>query len=111
MVVVPKDDRDQVDQGMGGQEPGTRDSGRLVSRPPGSRGQCESGDNEDHANVLDEMRVERPGSGGTRGAGVPERAGKKHCQSVEESRYSENCRYCSPHWGLLRTQTSDGPQM
>jgi len=63
LVVVSADDRDQMNQGVGGQEAGACDGCRPVARPPGSRGERETGDEERHANVLDEMRVERPGSG------------------------------------------------
>src|ERR1700704_6195076 len=63
LVVVSANDRDQMNQRMGGQEAGACDRGRPISRPPGPRGEGETGDKERHANILDEMRVERPGSG------------------------------------------------
>jgi len=83
VVVVSADDRDQVDQGMGDEEGGTRDGGRPVSRPPGPCCEREAGDKERHADVLDEMRVERPGSGRAGNIGVPELTGDQHRQSIE----------------------------
>jgi hypothetical protein len=92
-VGVPADDRDQMDQGVGGEEPGAGNGSRPVPRPQGPRGERETGGEERHADVLDEMRVERPGFGYAGDMSVPERSGDKHGQAVDEGGYRENCCY------------------
>src|SRR5882724_5751013 len=97
LMVVSADDRDQMNQGVAGQEAGACDRGRPISRPPGPRGESETGDKERHADILDKMRVERPGSGCAGYAGVPEWAGDEHRQPVEEGGDCENCCYQALH--------------
>src|SRR4029078_9859730 len=105
LVVVSADDRDQVDQGMGGQEAGASERRPPISRPPGSRGERETGDEEGDANVLDEMRVERPRCARTGDAAIPERAGDQHHQPVDQGGNCENGCYRTSPLGTSRAAT------
>src|SRR5687767_12527345 len=68
----------EMDQSVRGQEAGTCNGGRPVSRAPCPCGECEAGHEEGYADVLDEMRIKGTGFGHPRDGFVPERTGKEH---------------------------------
>src|SRR6266850_3875776 len=97
MMGVAANDHHQVDQGMRGQEAGTRNGCRPVSRAPCPCGERKAGHEERYADVLDEMRVKGTGFGYPRNGFVPKGTGSEHRQPVKERGYRKNCCYQTPH--------------
>src|SRR5438105_866458 len=108
MGVATRQDQ-HMEQGVRGEESGTRNGCRPVSRAPCPCGECEAGHEERYADVLDEMQVKGPGFGYPRNGFVPEGTGSEHRQPVNEGGYRENCCYQTPHENLLRPRRARRP--
>jgi hypothetical protein len=104
--IMPADHQRKMKQGVQHQEGRSGNRGRPVPGSPGPRGQGEASDQERRANVLDEVRIIRPGFGRARHARVPVRARDQHHHTVEDGRNGEKSLRSTSAWEPPAPKTS-----
>src|SRR5215831_14012557 len=91
VMVVTGCDHRKMDEGVGGEETDTGDRCGPILYPPGAGAECQTGDRESGADVLDKMRVEWAGVAGAGHMRPPDGTGKEHHQSVADAKNCQNC--------------------